>query len=47
MVVSEMLLNRVEELLLGSTGELRPALAVGDPLVALDGRGAAVAVRHL
>ena len=42
-----MLLNRVEELLFGSTGELRPALAIGDPLVALDDRCAAVAVPHL
>jgi hypothetical protein len=42
-----MLLNRVEELLLGSPRELRPALAVCDPLVALDDGLAAIAVRHL
>ncbi len=33
MVMSEVSLRRVEELLLGVTLELRPALAVGNPIV--------------
>ena len=39
MVVCKVLLNRVEELLLGCAGELRPALAVGDPSVPFADRG--------
>jgi hypothetical protein len=31
MVTCEMSLDRVEELFVGSAGELRPALAIGDP----------------
>ena len=37
-VMCEVLLNRIEELLFGSARELRPALAVGDPLVPFDYR---------
>ncbi len=33
MVMGEVSLRRVEELLLGNALELRPALAVGDPIV--------------
>jgi hypothetical protein len=33
MVMSEVSLRRIEELLLGITLELRPTLAVGDPIV--------------
>ena len=47
MVVREMLLNRIEELLLGCARELRPALAVGDPPVPFDDRCAAVVAPHL
>jgi hypothetical protein len=34
----EVLLNRIEEFLFGSARELRPALAVGDPLIPFDYR---------
>jgi hypothetical protein len=33
MVMSEVSLRRIEELLLGITLELRPTLAIGDPIV--------------
>jgi hypothetical protein len=42
----EMLLDGTEQLLIGCACELRPALAVSDPLVAFDYRRA-VAGRHL
>ena len=39
MVSCEMSLDRVEELFVGSAGELRPALAIGDPpLASIDPR---------
>jgi hypothetical protein len=44
MVVSEVLLNRFEELLLRATRELRPALALGDQTILLDDRCTAVAI---
>jgi DNA-binding SARP family transcriptional activator/tetratricopeptide (TPR) repeat protein len=46
-VVREVLLHGIEQLLIGSARELRPALAVSDPLVAFDHRRLAVAGRHL
>ena len=39
MMVCEVLLDRIEELRIGLPGELRPALAVGDPQVPFAGRG--------
>lgn len=39
MVVREMLLNRVEQLLIGTTCELRPALTVGDAALSFTDRG--------
>ena len=35
-MMSEVNLCRIEELLLGAAGELRPALAVGNPIVVFD-----------
>ena len=46
MVVSEVLLDRIEELWLGRPCELRPALAVGDQAVLLDDRCAAMRLRR-
>jgi hypothetical protein len=39
MVVREMPLDRFEQLLIGATHELRPALAVGDPSLPFIDRG--------
>jgi hypothetical protein len=44
-MVREVLLDRIEELALGSARELRPALAMGDPPMPLDDRCAVVAIR--
>jgi hypothetical protein len=39
MVMSEVSLSRIEELLFGITLELRPTLAIGDPIVLSIGWG--------
>lgn len=39
MMVCEVLLDRLEELLIVFPDELRPALALGDPMVPFTGRG--------
>jgi hypothetical protein len=39
MVVREMLLDRLEQLLIGTTCELRPALTVGDAALSFIDRG--------
>jgi len=39
MMMCEVLLDRFEELAIGLPGELRPALALGDPVVCSTGGG--------
>jgi hypothetical protein len=45
MMVCEVLLNRIEELRVGAACQLRPALAVGDPMVPFDDRFTVAAIR--